>query len=92
MKIVEVAEFYSLQGGGVKTYTHQKLEACASLGHSTTIIAPGKSNKEIIYPGGKIIFVKSPVLFLDPRYHFFSKFSCIDEGNQKEFPDKPPKK
>tara|TARA_B100000073_G_C23709027_1_gene563503 strand:+ start:28 stop:1200 length:1173 start_codon:yes stop_codon:yes gene_type:complete len=87
MKIVEVAEFYSLQGGGVKTYTHQKLEACASLGHSTTIIAPGKSNKEIIYPGGKIIFVKSPVLFLDPRYHFFSKNSNINVLIENENPD-----
>mgnify|MGYP001198822037 FL=1 len=87
MKIVEVAEFYSERGGGVKTYTHQKLASSAALGHSTTIIAPGKSNNEIIYPGGKIVFVKSPVLFIDNRYHVFSQNNDINSLIQSEKPD-----
>ena len=87
MKIVEVAEFYSERGGGVKTYTHQKLDSSAALGHSTTIIAPGKSNNEIIYPGGKIVFVKSPALFIDPRYHVFSRDNNLNTLIQSEKPD-----
>ena len=41
MKVADVSEFYSEQGGGVRTYVLQKLAASARLGHETVIIAPG---------------------------------------------------
>ena len=33
MKIVDVAEFYAEQGGGVRTYVNHKLRAAAAAGH-----------------------------------------------------------
>ena len=41
MHIVDVSEFYSDFGGGVRTYVRQKLEASARAGIRTTILAPG---------------------------------------------------
>ena len=41
MKIVDVCEFYSPTGGGVRRYINQKLELAARFGHQLTVIAPG---------------------------------------------------
>ena len=68
MKIVDVAEFYTDQGGGVKTYIHQKLEQGAKAGHEMIIIAPGRYDGTEERRGGIIQWIKSPPLPLDPRY------------------------
>lgn len=87
VKIVEVAEFYSERGGGVRTYTHQKLAACARLGHETVIIAPGAENREQMLPGGKIVWVKAPRLPVDPRYHMFAAAEGVNRAISRENPD-----
>ena len=70
MKIVDIAEFYSEHGGGVRTYLHQKLEASAAQGCETAIIAPGAEDRVEQRPGGRVIWVKSPTHPLDHRYHW----------------------
>ena len=45
MKIVDVCEFYSPTGGGVKRYIDQKLEFAPRFGHELTVIAPGTENR-----------------------------------------------
>lgn len=72
MKIIDVAEHYAVQGGGVKTYIHSKIKAAASMGHEMVIIAPGPGDKIEYKYGGKIIWLKSPKLFVDGRYHVFN--------------------
>ncbi len=71
MKIADVAEFYSEQGGGVRTYIHQKFEACLKHGHELTVIAPGASTYVEQRPGGQIAWVKAPRIPVDHRYHLF---------------------
>ncbi len=71
MKLVDINEFYSDLGGGVRTYVHQKLDASAALGWDTTIIAPGPADRREKVRGGEIIWVQSPALPPDPRYHMF---------------------
>ncbi len=71
MKLVDINEFYSDFGGGVKTYVRQKLDASAALGWETTIIAPGPHDRRETVSGGEIIWVRSPILRPDPRYHVF---------------------
>lgn len=71
MKIVDIAEFYSDCGGGVRTYVLQKLEASAALGVETVIIAPGAEDRVELRRGGRIIWVKSPRHPIDHRYHWF---------------------
>jgi len=69
--IVDVSEFYSDFGGGVRTYVRQKLDASARAGFRTTIVAPGPADKREVRPGGEIIFLRSPMLPFDHRYHLF---------------------
>jgi alpha-1,6-mannosyltransferase len=87
MKIADVAEFYSEKGGGVRTYILQKLEAGAREGHEIVIIAPGPENREEIRLGGKIVWVRAPRLFLDPRYHIFINSKGIHQALDRERPD-----
>lgn len=68
MKIVDVAEFYSDTGGGVKTYINQKLKAANRLGHEMVVIAPGTEAGEEERYGGRVLWVKGPKLILDPNY------------------------
>jgi alpha-1,6-mannosyltransferase len=71
MKIVEICEFYSPTGGGVRNYIHQKLEAAARLGHELTVIAPGAENWIEEKLGSRIAWVKSPLLPFDKNYRMF---------------------
>lgn len=68
MKIVDVAEFYSDTGGGVKTYINQKLKAAQRVGHKMVVIAPGTEAGEEERFGGRVLWVKGPKLILDPNY------------------------
>lgn len=68
MRIVDVAEFYTDQGGGVKTYINQKLQAGSRLGHEIIIIAPGRKRGVEKRFGGTVYWVPGPPLPVDPRY------------------------
>lgn len=70
MRIVDVAEFYTDQGGGVKTYINLKLQAGKELGHEVIVIAPGRERGVEERHGGKVYWVPGPPLLLDPRYVF----------------------
>ena len=72
MRVVDISEFFSDFGGGVKTYAHQKLEASVKAGIETIIIAPGPADRRERRLGGEIIWVRSPVLPFDHRYHLFA--------------------
>jgi alpha-1,6-mannosyltransferase len=71
MRIVDVCEFYSPTGGGVKRYIDQKLEFAPRFGHELTIIAPGAEDKTETVSGGTIVWVKSPQLPFDKNYRMF---------------------
>ena len=87
MKIADIAEFYSEQGGGVRTYVRAKLAASARAGHETLIIAPGAADKEEDLPGGKIVWVKAPPIPFDPRYHIFTSGDGVRAVLDREQPD-----
>ena len=87
MKIVDVAEFYSVKGGGVKTYIDQKFVAGRRYGHTIVVVAPGPENRIEQRPGGKIIWVKCPKLLLDGRYHRFSSAHQVHQILTEEAPD-----
>ncbi len=71
MKIVDVCEFYSPTGGGVRRYINQKLEFAPRFGHELTIIAPGTESRREEAKGGVIIWIKSPQLPFDANYRMF---------------------
>lgn len=87
MKVVDVSEFYSELGGGVRTYTNQKLEAGARAGHEVVIVAPGPEDREEERLGGRIIWVKGPKLPPDPRYYLLLRERAVHEILDREAPD-----
>ena len=87
MKIIDVAEFYTDQGGGVKTYINQKLEAGARHGHEIVIVAPGEDWGTEERYGGRVIWVKGPRLPVDPRYYILWREKAVHRILDEEQPD-----
>lgn len=87
MKIVDVAEFYTDTGGGVKTYINQKIEAAREYGHEMVIIAPGVASGEEIRNGARIIWVQGPKLILDPNYVVLWRKKEVYKILDRENPD-----
>ena len=72
MRIVDVNEFYSPTGGGVRTYIDRKMAILAEMGHELIVLAPGTEDRVEERPGGgKIIYIKAPRLILDTNYGMF---------------------
>lgn len=87
MRIVDIAEFYSEQGGGVRTYIEQKLDYSARNGHHTTIVAPAAQDRVEQRRGGKIIWVHGRRMPLDPRYYLFADPVPVYKILDAEAPD-----
>lgn len=87
MKIVDVAEFYTDEGGGVKTYINQKLAAAKRLGHEMVIVAPGTKSGEEERHGGRIVWVKGPRLPIDTRYVILWRQKEVHKILDREKPD-----
>ncbi|MEM7676567.1 MAG: glycosyltransferase, partial [Myxococcota bacterium] len=87
MKVVDVAEFYAEKGGGVKTYLDQKLRAGSAAGHEVVVLAPGPEDAEESRHGGRVIWVKSPKVPGDPRYHLFIDRRAVHSVLDRERPN-----
>ena len=72
MRVVDVNEFYSPTGGGVRTYVDRKMGIMADMGHELIVVAPGKEDRVEERPGGgRIIYLKSPGMAFDRNYGLF---------------------
>jgi alpha-1,6-mannosyltransferase len=87
MKIVDVAEFYAEQGGGVRTYINQKLAAGRAAGHEVVVVAPGPKDAEEHRLGGRVIWIKGPAMPLDPRYFILYRQRAVHAVLDREQPD-----
>ena len=87
MKIVDISEFYSPTGGGVRAYVDQKFKAAAKAGHALTVIAPGTENRTEMRDGGKLIWVATPQLPFDPNYRMFWRARPVLDIIDAEKPD-----
>lgn len=72
MRVVDVNEFYSPTGGGVRTYIDRKIGIMSDLGHELILLAPGEEDRIDERPGGGLVhFVRSPKLPFDRNYGLF---------------------
>jgi len=71
MRIVDVNEFYSPTGGGVRTYLDRKMEIFADHGHELIVVAPGREDRVEERAGGRIHYLKSPGMPFDANYGLF---------------------
>lgn len=88
MRIVDVNEFYSPTGGGVRSYVDRKMAVMADLGHELIVLAPGREDRiEERAGGGKIIYIDAPPLPFDRSYGMFWKGEPVTELLDQLDPD-----
>ena len=87
MRIVDVAEFYAPNGGGVRTYIDRKFTAAAEAGHELFVIAPGPGNGFEPRAGGGLIWVKAPGLPFDSNYWMFAAAAPVHAHLDRLKPD-----
>lgn len=88
MRIVDVNEYYSPTGGGVRTYLDRKMSILAEMGHEQIVIAPGRESSVEERPGGGVIYwVKAPRLPFDHNYGMFVDGDPITSLLDKIDPD-----
>lgn len=72
MRIVDVNGFYAEAGGGVRRYVDAKFAAAGRAGHDLTVIAPGAQTRVEPRAGGRVAWIKSPLMPFDARYRRFA--------------------
>jgi alpha-1,6-mannosyltransferase len=87
MHLVDVAEFYAPQGGGVKTYIDAKLAYAARAGWRVTVLAPGPEDREETKAGGTVRYLKAPAIPIDRRYHLFGSLGPVHSALDELKPD-----
>ena len=87
MRIVDVSGFYSPSGSGVRSNVHRKFEAAAKLGHDITVVAPGAEDRVDERPGGRIVWVASPLMPFDSNYRMFWDAAAVWRAMDPFAPD-----
>ena len=88
MRIVDVNEFYSPTGGGVRTYIDRKMGIMADLGHELIVLAAGTEERIEERPGGgRIHYVRSPRLPFDSNYGLFWDRAAVTDLLDRYDPD-----
>jgi alpha-1,6-mannosyltransferase len=99
MKILDVTEFYSERGGGVRSHLSLKGHVLCQLGHDHVVLAPGAQDvvenlDEMLPPrlarsGGRarVIRIAGPASPYDPTYHLLLNTHKIRRLVERERPD-----
>ena len=69
MKIVDLCEFYSERGGGVRSYLSRQGKAARARGHELVVVAPGPADAVSDDESGKVIRYRAPKMPYDATYH-----------------------
>lgn len=93
MKLLDVTEFYSVRGGGVRSHLSQKGHVLCQLGHTHVVVAPGPFDGwagETKGPSGgvtRLYHVSGPALPYDPTYHLLFRLDKVRALISREKPD-----
>jgi alpha-1,6-mannosyltransferase len=92
MKVVDVTEFWSERGGGVRSYLTTKAQRLSSLGVEHQVFASGPRNEELSLDsatnrGSRLRRFRGPALPYDPTYHLFTQLTAVRRELLREQPD-----
>jgi alpha-1,6-mannosyltransferase len=93
LKIVDITEFYSERGGGIRSHLSDRGRFLAERDHSHLVIASGPRNEEAVLGGGsrrgkaRLIRLAGPALPYDPTYHLLHRVDKIRQRVRAERPD-----
>jgi alpha-1,6-mannosyltransferase len=92
MKVVDVTEFWSVRGGGVRSYLTSKAHGLTALGVEHRVLASGPHSLETSLKEGstaasRLVRFGGPALPYDPTYHLFTRLHAVRERLRREHPD-----
>ena len=88
MKLLDVTEFYSPSGGGVRTYLTEKCRWLAT--HSDwehVVVVPGSEDVETQWAASRVHVLRGPPVPASPGYHFLIAGRRLAELVRRERPD-----
>ena len=95
MKIVDVTEFYSERGGGVRSHLTARSHVLCQLGHTHVVIAPGPRDEDVATEPkvafsrsqARLVRIGGPALPYDRSYHLLARFDKVRSHVRLERPD-----
>lgn len=87
MHIVDISALYSPDGGGIRTYTHRKLEVAQQHGVQLTVVVPGADDSVRQVGHARLISLRSPRFPLDRNYFYFANDRIIHDVLDQQQPD-----
>ncbi len=88
MRLLDITEFYSPWGGGVRTYLTEKARWVARQGDlEHAIVLPGDRDHVDVWQRSRVYFVRGPAVPVSPGYHFLIARNKLAEIVRLERPD-----
>lgn len=78
LRVLDINNFYSPSGGGIRVYHHEKFRWCRKAGIECALVHPSGEDSVREFEGGTMYGVKSPPL-AGSGYHFFIRGKPIRE-------------
>jgi alpha-1,6-mannosyltransferase len=87
VKVLNVTEFYSERGGGVRSHLTLKGQVSCQLGHEHVVVAPGPIDEDERLGEQRVIRIAGPALPYDPTYHLLWRVDKVRSIVKREAPD-----
>lgn len=87
MKIVDLTEFWSERGGGVRTYLTHLLREGPARGHEVTVVTAGPRDETTRVEGGELVRVPGPRQPYDRTYHALVRLGRALDAVRARRPD-----
>jgi alpha-1,6-mannosyltransferase len=84
---MDVTEFFSERGGGVRSYLTAKGRALSALGHEHVVVAPGQPDPTPILAPSRLVRLAGPRMPYDPSYHLLWRPDAVRAAVVRERPD-----
>jgi alpha-1,6-mannosyltransferase len=87
MKILDLCEFFSERGGGVRSYLGKLAGAATQRGHELVVVAPGPRDETLMLDGARVVRYAAPAMPYDPTYHWPWRVDRMRRLVKQESPD-----
>ena len=87
MRILDLCEFYSERGGGVRSYLDKLTKAASLHDHEVVVVAPGPRDEETHDGNSRLIRYAAPPMPYDPTYHVPWRLDRMRSIVQRQQPD-----
>jgi alpha-1,6-mannosyltransferase len=87
LRILDLCEFFSDRGGGVRSYLERMGKAAQHAGHELTVLAPGAKHEVSTHGGMRLIRYAAPRMPYDPTYRVPWRLDLMQRLVREQRPD-----